>query len=200
MILTILAISNIGLWIAFFGLVVMGIALSRQIGILYERVAPMGALMMDAGPKVGDRAPQFQLPTLSGGMVTISAAGATQNSLLFFLSPDCPICKKLIPILKSLQKAEAGNLHLIFASDGEAPFHQSFRERVKIEAYDYVLSQDLGMAFRVSKLPYAVLIDRDGIIRAKGLVNSREQIESLFTAMELDVASAQEYFGRRAAS
>jgi methylamine dehydrogenase light chain len=56
-----------------------------------------------------------------------------------------------------------------------------------------VLSAELGMAFRVGKLPYAVLLDEAGRVRAKGLVNSREQLESLFTAKELERASVQEF-------
>ena len=56
-----------------------------------------------------------------------------------------------------------------------------------------MLSAELGMRFRVSKLPYALLIDEAGRVRAKGLVNSREQLESLFAARELGVASVQEY-------
>jgi len=49
------------------------------------------------------------------------------------------------------------------------------------------------MKFHVSKLPYAVLLDPQGLVRAKGLVNSREQLESLFAAQELGVASVQEF-------
>jgi methylamine dehydrogenase accessory protein MauD len=40
------------------------------------------------------------------------------------------------------------------------------------------------LAYQVGKLPYAVLIDASGVIRAKGLVNTREHVESLFEAME----------------
>ncbi len=47
------------------------------------------------------------------------------------------------------------------------------------------------MSFRVSKLPFAVLLDRDGKVAAKGLVNSREQLESLFTASETGIPSYQ---------
>ena len=46
---------------------------------------------------------------------------------------------------------------------------------------------------QVSENPYAALIDKAGTLRAKGLVNSREQLESLFTAKELGVASVQEF-------
>jgi methylamine dehydrogenase accessory protein MauD len=51
----------------------------------------------------------------------------------------------------------------------------------------------LGLAFVVEKLPFAALIDKAGVIRAKGLVNSREHLESLFEAHERGVASLQEF-------
>jgi hypothetical protein len=38
-------------------LAVLLFALARQVGILHERVAPMGAMSSDRGPAVGDMAP-----------------------------------------------------------------------------------------------------------------------------------------------
>jgi methylamine dehydrogenase accessory protein MauD len=187
-----LAISNVILWAVVLALLVAVFALARQVGILYERVAPMGALMIDSGPAVGAAAPRFDLPELGGGSVAVGAA-TERSQLLFFLSPTCPVCKKLLPILKSIAAAESSWLRLVFASDGETAEHAVFRRRAGIEAFPYVLSADLGMAFRVAKLPYAVLLDETGRVRAKGLVNSREQIESLFTAKEMNVASVQEF-------
>lgn len=187
-----LVVSNAILWVVVLALLVAVFALARQIGILYERIAPMGALMIDSGPAVGEAAPRFDLPALAGGSVAVGAAGG-HSQLLFFLSPTCPVCKKLLPILKSIAAAEAGWLRIVFASDGEAEEHAAFRRRAALTDFPYVLSAELGMAFRVGKLPYAVLLDEAGRVRAKGLVNSREQLESLFTAKELNVASVQEY-------
>jgi len=192
-----LVVSNAVLWVLVLALLVVVFALARQVGILYERVAPMGALILDSGPKVGDAAPRFDLPALDGRMLSVGAAGE-RSQLLFFLSPTCPVCKKLLPILKSIAGAESAWLRLAFASDGETEEHQSFYRRAGLSAFPYVLSAELGMAFRVGKLPYAVLIDESGRVRAKGLVNSREQLESLFTAKDLNVASVQDYLESRA--
>lgn len=192
-----LVISNILLWLVVLALLVAVFALARQVGILYERVAPMGALMIDSGPAVGEAPPRFDLIDLDGAPVAVGSSGA-RSQLLFFLSPTCPVCKKLLPILKSIAEAEAAWLRIVFASDGEREEHAAFRRRAGIEAFPYLLSADLGMAFRVGKLPYAVLLDEQGRVRAKGLVNSREQLESLFTAKEMNVASVQEYVGGRA--
>lgn len=187
-----LMVSNVLLWIAVLVLLVAVIALSRQIGILYERVAPMGALVMDTGPKPGDLAPTFELDALGGGRVRFGGVQA-RSMLIFFLSPTCPVCKKLLPILKSIQAAESKWLDIVLASDGEAPAHESFRQRARLTNFPYVLSAALGMQYRVSKLPHAVLVDETGRVRAKGLVNSREQLDSLFVARDLGVGSVQEY-------
>lgn len=173
-------------------LVVAVFALARQVGILYERIAPMGALILDAGPKVGDAAPAFVLPALDGGNVEIGKPGQT-STLLFFLSPTCPVCKKLLPILRSTARSEAAWLRIVLASDGELPAHEKFVRQARLDDFPYVVSTELGLAFKVSRLPYAVLLDDAGRITAKGLVNSREQLESLFTAKELGVSSVQEY-------
>jgi methylamine dehydrogenase accessory protein MauD len=192
-----LVVSNIVLWIAVLALLGTVFALARQIGVLYERIAPMGALMLDSGPKVGESAPALDLVTLDGRPFATGGA-RTKSLLLFFLSPTCPVCKKLLPILKRVAVDEGQWLEIAFASDGDADEHAAFRTRAGLQAYPYLLSTDLGMAYRIGKLPYAVLVDEAGKVKAKGLVNSREQIESLFTARDLGVASVQEFVAMEA--
>jgi methylamine dehydrogenase accessory protein MauD len=187
-----LGIAVVILSVVVVGLVAAVFALSRQVGILYERVAPVGALIMDAGPKVGEQAPAFDLIALDGRRVEIGRQ-ATASTLLFFLSPTCPVCKKLLPILKSTARSEASWLRIVLASDGERVAQEKFYRQAKLEEFPYLLSTELGLAFKVSRLPHAVLLDEAGRVMAKGLVNSREQLESLFTAKELGVSSVQEY-------
>ena len=182
----------IGLFVMVVGLALAVFALARQIGVLYERVAPMGALMLDDGPSVGEQAPHFNLATLGGERIDIGAPSEF-GELVFFLSPTCPVCKKLIPVLRSIQKAEQGWLKVILASDGEEARQRAFYEKAELTDFPYVLSTDLGMTYKVGKLPYAVLLNEGGQVQAKGLINSREQLESLFTARELGVESIQEY-------
>jgi methylamine dehydrogenase accessory protein MauD len=190
--MTALTMSNVLLWITNLALVVTVLALARQIGVLNERLTPLGALTMDHGPKVGEAAPVFNLTGLDGGEIAVGAAtGRTQ--LLFFLSPTCPVCKKLLPILRSLSRHERTTVDVVLASDGEFDEHSRFYQREKLAPFPYVLSTDLGMAFRISKLPYAVVIGPAGLISAKGLVNNREQIESLLIAQEMGVASLQDF-------
>jgi methylamine dehydrogenase accessory protein MauD len=180
-----LIVSNIISWIAIVVLSVLVLALARQLGVIHERIKPVGALSLGKVIEVGTDAPKFNLPSLTGGAVSIGEFNARGDStLLFFLSASCPVCKTLIPILRDIERQEPG-LRLVFASDGNDAEHQKFIEQHQLSSFPYLLSTELGMAFQISKLPYGVLIDADGLISAHGLINNREHLESLFEAKEL---------------
>jgi hypothetical protein len=145
-----LLISQIVLWIVVLVVAGLQLALLRQVGVLHERIAPLGALTLDKGPKEGEAVPRFDLFDLGRRAVTIGGEGAREE-------------------------------------------HERFIEMQSLVEFPYVLSHELGMTFRVGKLPYAVLIDEAGVVRAKGLINTREHLESLIEAKELGVASIQDY-------
>jgi methylamine dehydrogenase accessory protein MauD len=106
------------------------------------------------------------------------------------------VCKTLLPVLRSVATAE--ETRLVLASDGARAEHEAFVRAHGLERETYVLSAALGLAYQVGRLPYAVLLDAAGVVRARGLVNTREHLESLFEAKEKGVASLQEYLGRAA--
>ena len=166
-------------------------ALARQIGVLHTRLAPAGALMTTTGPKVGEPAPVLSVPDIKGDPITIGGA-RNLPQLVLFVSPTCPVCKELVPTAKSMAKDE--KLSLVFGSDGgQVKKHSDYVSKMKIEKYPYIVSLELGMKFEVGKLPYAVLIDEQGVLRSKGLVNSREHLESLVESMRSGYESIQEY-------
>jgi len=196
-----LIVSNLLLWGLVVVLAAVVLALVRQIGVIHERVAPAGALMLAAGPKPGDIAPVLELSDWSGRPLRIGGRdGNGLSTLLFFTSPTCPVCKTLLPILDSVRAAEGRWLRVVLASDGPRAGHEDFVREQRLERHPYLLSTELGLAYRVRQLPYAVLIDAEGIVRAAGLVNTREHLESLFEAMERGTGSVQELLDTEGAS
>ena len=126
-------------------------------------------------------------------------SGIRSNSRIVhgYSTAACPVCKSLVPTAKSLASAEKNRLNLVFASDGDKlEQHQAYAKDLDLDKYPYVLSQKLGMNFEVSKLPFAVLIGSDGTLQSKGLVNTREHLESLIEAMDTGIATLQEYVGK----
>src|SRR5580658_4095500 len=189
-----LVISQIALWVLLLVMAGLQLALLRQIGVIHERIAPMGALTLDHGPREGEASPIFDLLDLGKRRITIGGENAGgKSSLVFFLSPSCPVCKKMLPILKSAARTESRWLEIVLASDGEPSDAERFVSAQGLGEFPYILSQELGMRYRVGKLPYAVLIDETGVVRAKGLINTREHLESLIQAKEMGLASLQEY-------
>jgi len=194
-----LAISNVVLWIVVICLVFVLLALTRQLGVLHERIAPAGALMINRGPAIGEAVAAIDVVDLQGRELRIGAAsGAGRSTLILFLSPTCPVCKTLLPVLRASRSQERDWLDVVLASDGEPAQHRQFVLDHQLADFPYVLSPALGLGYQVNRLPFAALIDQAGVLRARGLVNSREHLESLFEAQRLGVASLQEYFSSRA--
>jgi methylamine dehydrogenase accessory protein MauD len=198
----ILLVSQILLWIAVIGLALLVLALARQVGVLHERIAPMGALMTDKGVAVGEPAPVLTVADRAGRMLTLGGHHPLGRSmLLLFVSPTCPICKKLLPFARGFARSERRKLDLVLVGDGEASAQERMILDHHLEDLPYLVSAEVGMTYQVGKLPYAVLIGSDGTVRAKGLVNSREHLESLMAAEELGFASIQDYVqGRKLAT
>lgn len=193
-----MVISNVLLWIVVACMATVIYALTRQIGVLYERVAPAGALAMNQNLEVGQDAPELSLQTLDSKLVTIGGMPMDKKSqLIFFASPDCPVCKTLMPAVKSAAKHESDWLNLVIGSDGKNQDHLGYVKQQGLDEYPYVVSELLGKTYGVAKLPYAVLIDEKGKIASIGIVNSREHLDSLFEAKERNVASIQDFINNR---
>jgi len=194
-----LIVSVVLLWIAVLVLAVVVLALLRQVGLLNERIAPTGALLGSEGPRPGEAAPVVDVRDWRGAPLRIGARDPEgRATLLLFVSPTCPVCKTLLPQARAVCAAERGETRLVLASDGPRAEHVEFVAAHLDRDEPYALSERLGLAYQVGRLPYAVLIDADGVLRARGLVNTREHLESLFEARHHGVASVQEFVARTA--
>ncbi|NWL77260.1 methylamine dehydrogenase accessory protein MauD [Pseudomonas taiwanensis] len=192
-----LIVSNVLLWCLLIALAFAVMGLVRQIGVLHGRLAPAGALMVDKGVAVNEPAPKVTAADRNGRPVNFGYAGE-KAQLLFFLSPTCPICKSLLPAIKSIAKDQADRLDVIYVSDGDMDAQQALIAEHKLEDATYVVGPEVGMTYQIGKLPYAALVDKAGVLRSKGLVNSREHLDSLFEAEHLGSATLQHYLHNHA--
>jgi len=190
--LSVLIISQILSWIVIMGLGLAVLALARQVGVLHMRLAPAGALMSGKGPAVGEPAPVLDVATIDGMPLVIGKALAKgRMQLLLFVSPHCPLCKDLIPVAKSFARHE--RLDIVFVGDDDLAEQRAMIKKMDIGGLPFVNGPLVGRTFHVDRLPHAALIGEDGVLLSKGLVNSREHLESLITAHEMGVVSVQDY-------
>jgi methylamine dehydrogenase accessory protein MauD len=118
--------------------------------------------------------------------------------LLLFVSPHCPLCKDLIPVARNFARTE--KLDIVFIGDDDVDEQHAMIARLEMGGLPFVNSSIVGRTFHVDRLPHAVLIGDDGTVLSKGLVNSREHLESLVTAHEMGVVSVQDYLAKSSQS
>lgn len=139
--------SYVALWVAVVVLGLAVVALLRQVGVLHTRLRPLGAHFAGEGP-------ERHAPAPGGPLFPYAASTLT---LLAFTSPACTICAGLRPGLAALRR-DYGHVavHEIDHGPGTA---------------------STFAAFNVTSTPYFVTVDREGVVRGRGVANTLEQIE-----------------------
>src|SRR2546427_12908681 len=118
-----LLVSNAVLWMVVVLLGCVVAALARQIGVLHERVAPAGALMVGKGPAVGEPAPVVRVEDLTGTAHDLGGPGSGgRGTPLFSPAPTCPVFKPPLPVLPSIPPRDGDHLGPALARDG--PRHE----------------------------------------------------------------------------
>jgi hypothetical protein len=137
------------------GLAVVVFALAREIGMLRLAVSPQGALeVAHEGPEVGGRS------ALVSSFADELRPG--RIGLAVFTSDGCGMCRSLAPAI---------------AAFGRDP-------RVALRTFDEARDADAWAASDVPGSPFAVALDADGTVLAKGTFNTGAQLESVLAAAE----------------
>jgi len=151
-------VAFVAQWVLLVVLCVVVVALARQVGTLHLRLGPRGALEIDTeGPALGEPVPPVEARGADGGSVVVGGPGVRR--LVLFSSPTCIVCREVAPALPAA--ARAGRLHPQIVHDPDA-------ERT----------------FEVPGTPFLLVLDELGIVRAKGTVNTLEQVEGLIDTAE----------------
>ncbi|MFC8181300.1 redoxin domain-containing protein [Rhodococcus sp. NPDC057297] len=182
------------------GLLLMILGLAREIGRVQVRLGPLGARMMDTGPKIEQVGPTFHGLKDHVGR-TVSVAGHRDRpQLLLFTAPGCSTCKSLLPGMKAMAKGES-DVDIVVISDGTPEEHAEFLAGADIGSeMSYVDGRDVGIAYQVGTTPFGIMLDEHGKIKAKGLCNHMAQVESLLNALESGTPSLQHLHTQAAAN
>lgn len=186
-------VSHVGLWLVTVFLALAVFALMRQVGLLHRRISPTGARMTTDGPAIGDEAPRLDAVDIQGRQVVIGVGNA-RMALLVFVSPACSVCAELLPAVRSIWRTERRRMDVVILSTGtDVSLDAEYVTRHKLEAIPYVVSPAAVQSYRVMMPPYAVVIGGDGRIKAKGMANHFEHLESLLTAARLGHPTIESY-------
>jgi peroxiredoxin len=117
------------------------------------------------GPQIGEPAPDFSLPDLTGKTVSLSNFRG-DTMLLLFWRPSCGFCERMLPDLKAWEANPPPCApKLLVVSTDSVPDNQAMGLRSPI-----VLDQpgmSIGRKFGAAGTPMAILIDAEGRIASE---------------------------------
>lgn len=134
----------------------------------YDQPAPVERKDISApaeGLPVSAMAPDFTLPVVGGGQVSLAGLLAEgQPVLLLFVSPSCAPCKSLLPQIKVWERDYSAQLTIALLSKGSTEEVQS--KLTKYGARHLLLQgeSDVAKDYQAVWTPAAVLVSREGKI------------------------------------
>jgi methylamine dehydrogenase accessory protein MauD len=152
---------------------------SRLLGIMYRRIGPAPAKPMPDKFPMGTVMADIRAATLLAQPWTRSFPAANET-LAVFVSPQCQSCNGLMPHLMDFGLSHGDRVDLVLLSVlGDYGLNQAYVKFAGIDRLLYLVANELAEEFNVPATPYALLLDRDGRILAKGIVNNYEHLLSL---------------------
>jgi methylamine dehydrogenase accessory protein MauD len=176
-------VSLVILWavVLFLGFLLLGTL--RAWGVLNWRLEQLEATTPKRlgrdGLKPGKRAPDFTLPSAAGHDVSLNDF-AGRKVLLVFTQSGCSPCKAVIPELNRLDR---GGTQVIVVNNGDP--EATWKWSAEVEARFPVLAQDkfsISKKYEVFATPFAFLIDANGVIVSKGIINNRQHLRYVLSA------------------
>jgi methylamine dehydrogenase accessory protein MauD len=184
-------ISYIALWIVTAALALVVLAHSRLLGLLHQRIGPSTAKPLADGPEIGSRFEHLAAPTPAGPEWSWTPP-STRPLLVIFISPQCTTCDALMPHVQDFTRVYP-EVSLVLASTlVDAGMNRAYIAYRRLERVPYVIGTKLSEEFHVEGTPYAVLLDAEGQVTAKGLVNHFEHLRSLRDAAFVKAAPEAE--------
>jgi peroxiredoxin len=123
------------------------------------------AASFPASPRLGEPAPEFSLPDLSGQIVHLSDFRG-HTTLLLFWRPSCGFCQRMLADLKAWEdKPPKGAPRLVVVSSESVESNQSMGLRSPVLIDQAGMSA--GRLFGATGTPMAVLVDAEGKVASE---------------------------------
>jgi methylamine dehydrogenase accessory protein MauD len=174
-------ITYIILWLLVLSLFVLVLLLYRQLGIMYLGTAE--GVSRD-GLQRGTKAPEFNLTDQYGNPQQLSGYRGRPVALLFG-SPHCSPCRVLLPQLHDWAKRHPDvSVLWLNAASSEESLRFVSETGATLPVAPYEPEDKLLDKYRVRVTPFIFMVDGNGVIRAKGLVNSKGGLDLYYREMK----------------
>jgi len=181
--LTILTVAMVAVWIVVLALTTLVILLYRQFGLLY--IGSRGRIDL-TGVAVGARAPEnVELVDAQGGPLSWpwDRGRPDRQTVMIFGAPSCPLCERVLAQLTDFGSIWRDVADVVFVDQGTPQESSRAQAYLGSLSWTYAFSPDgaLHHDFDVEAYPFAFVVDSQGAVTARGLVNDSDHLEQLLS-------------------
>jgi peroxiredoxin len=155
--------------------------------LVLEFVTPRKTAVIEIGTQIGDRAPDFTLPTIDGKEASLSQFRG-KIVMVNFWESSCSACASEMPDIQAVFDTwSRDDLEILAVNVGErAAFVQSFIDSKGL-TFPALLDSDEAVSkmYQISTIPTTFFIDADGIIKRikSGRFTSQSEIENMLKSL-----------------
>lgn len=171
-------ISYLVLWGVTLLLALVVLAHSRLLGLLHHRFGPAHARPMADGPPLGTQIERLTARRLDGSAWDYSFPAPT-DLLLVFVSPQCATCNELMPHVCDLARSHSDLDLVLMSTMDDLEMNRAYARFARVGKLTYLLAGETASRLDIEGTPYAIHLDPQGVVTAKGLVNNYEHLLSL---------------------
>ena len=102
-----------------------------------------------------------------------------RDILLLFIEPSCSSCTALTSAIRPLIHEYDSVVLWAMVALGNQEACRKFRSENGLDCLLFAYAPEMRDQYRIYTAPYALVIDKNGIVRSKGVVNHIEHLESL---------------------
>jgi methylamine dehydrogenase accessory protein MauD len=171
-------VSFIALWLVVLSLGFLLLGALRALGLLRWRLEQLEATTPSrigrGGLKPGKKAPDFTLPSVANGEVSLHDF-AGRRVFLVFTQSGCKPCHRIVPELNKLQRA--GDVQVVVVNNGEVEATRQWAAEAPV-CFPMLVQQQFSVSrrYEMYATPFAFLIDEHGVIASKGIINNGQHI------------------------
>ena len=186
-------VSYIALWLML--ILVGGVVLSlmRLIGQMNDRLGPAPALATEQGPEIGDSFSEIlaRFDVVEHGLFGFPRK---RDSLVLFVTPGCVSCENLLRSVRPFRATRDPDVEVaVISTSANQEDNRELIENTLSGTVPFIPLPKIARSIGIRSTPYAFWLDTDGVVRAKGLVNTLEHLESLRNARISGYATLKEY-------
>ncbi|MED0670465.1 thioredoxin-like domain-containing protein [Aneurinibacillus aneurinilyticus] len=154
--------------------------LARYIGNFINQIKGIRGIQF-GGINIGESVPLFRELDYKGNRVILGEILSSKKVALLFINSNCPTCKSILPYLGEILNNV--NVKFIIINNDTVLDDNLIKTKIPEEVI-YLRSSKIANTYFVNKVPYLMVIDRDGKLEQHNYLNNVNTLANMVNSLD----------------